>query len=253
MMRVIRRMHNDVKRRRLSRLICAATLLTAGNALGAAYVSLTSAEAPTTVFASTIYSTDSANSTDTLPFDRTVRSGGSDAIWGTSVGTTARLSLQVTAQEIRSSLAADVRATANAFGSTAQSSQGADFSLDLVVDAPTPFFFEASTSVTGSAFNFNNVGYRLYTPSSNDLDVAFGSQEGRARGGSASGILIPGVTYRLEFTARSSALARQYPPNYGPGFSQAVTDASAVLIIPEANCLAILSAGVTVFLRRTRR
>jgi hypothetical protein len=158
--------------------------------------------------------------------------------------------LDVTAQEIRSSLEAT---SAGALGQfrfgSAGATDGANFSLDIVVDIPTPFYFEAHTAWTGSAGSFNDATYRFYTPNSNEVDISFGSQPGMPASGSVAGVLLPGETYRLEFAKRGSATA------VGPDrtYSRVDATASSLLIIPEPGSLVLLATGIAILLPFRRR
>jgi hypothetical protein len=243
----------NLTKMQLELVVALAALIAAPPSYGVAVVTLTSpTESPTTVRASSQFSVSGPQqfqSSDTNPFDHTAQASGVNPSGGGGSGATAHLTLDVTAEEIRSSLSGAAGADAMSFLGTAGATYGASFSLDIVADIPTPFYFEAATSTGGDFPEYNDVAYRFYTPGSNQFDFSFGSQDGVSESGAIGGLLLPGVTYRLAFANRGSAFARSPSQSH----SSATTMASSRLLIPEPGCIALLGIGVGIYVGVCRR
>jgi hypothetical protein len=185
-------------------------------------------------------------SSELTPFDQTASaSRGDDPFLGGSV--TAHLTLNVTAEEILSTL------DASTYGPNA-GGWGARFSLDIVVDVVTPFVFEARLLASGGnniyGYYYSNSKYRLYTPDSNDLDVSFAvTKFFTSAGGNATGFLVPDKTYRLEF--ENSGAGGIYRTGGGGG---AAGQSTAILVLPEpsSGTLLVVGTGLCVPFRRHR-
>jgi hypothetical protein len=227
---------------------------------GVAVVTLTSpTDKPTMVRAESPFSAgapvEEFRSADTAPFDQTAlvhilasknRVNQADA--------NSHLTLNATEQEIRSAFNGDHLAVIREQGGIL-ASFSAQFSLDIVVDTLTPFFFSAGTSGTGRVersddmgAHYSEVRYHFYTPNLNELDFAFGTKVGIAPFGwpifdfappvgEVTGMLRPGETYRLDFYARSLGEANSF---LHQGLSIASGTGSAVLIIPEPASMTLL-------------
>jgi len=184
-------------------------------------------------------------SSDTNPFDHTATSTGV-SVEGPS-GASARLTLEISPEQIESSLEAGARVQAGGSNRYASAGFHAAFSLDIVVDVRTAFYFAASIYSESDIPSHEAGYYRLY---SGAMDFAVRSSDRKPVSASTSGFLEPGVTYHLQFTADEGAVG-QYPfASYG---SARVTSNSRLLLsVPEPTSTALLSVAAPFLVRRFR-
>jgi hypothetical protein len=204
---------------------------------GGAVVTLTS---PTRVFATSSLGRSERFESADLPYDQTASSSFEGYL---HAGANSHLELTVADQEIGSTFEGHCEAEFRESGNLRERLVGeymADFSLDIIVDDLTPFYFEVQTSgtATGARTGISIISYQLYTPNSDKLDITFGYNPNMP-GGSVSGVFAPGETYRLMFWAWGSADA-QWPI---VSSTDRKSSGYAVLVMPEPSSVALLLAG----------